>query len=187
MTPQLQYRLALQSQTRKSVTWQTKTQINDFGVYVNVTKCICCFLQDLSSYIRIKSKHLIWYTHTHTHTLGRLDRALLFYLQKWKALGRQEGVLAVSAGSKWDSEEYRLFLAALQQCLSLLPPPLWPPHQTFFRHFFPTFLYEVLISQILHIWKWKLLSRVRLFAAPWTVAYQAPLSLEFSRQEYWSG
>ena len=33
----------------------------------------------------------------------------------------------------------------------------------------------------------KSLSRVRLFATPWTVAYQAPQSMEFSRQEYWSG
>ena len=32
-----------------------------------------------------------------------------------------------------------------------------------------------------------LLSHVRLFATPWTVAHQAPLSMEFSRQEYWSG
>ena len=40
-----------------------------------------------------------------------------------------------------------------------------------------------------HKWKWKvkLLSHVRLFATPWTVAYQAPQSMEFSRQEYWSG
>ena len=30
-------------------------------------------------------------------------------------------------------------------------------------------------------------SDVRLFATPWTVAYQAPLSMEFSKQEYWSG
>ena len=40
-------------------------------------------------------------------------------------------------------------------------------------------------------WKWKvkgkLLSRVRLLATPWTAAYQAPLSMGFSRQEYWSG
>ena len=40
-------------------------------------------------------------------------------------------------------------------------------------------------------WKWKvkvkLLSRVRLFAIPWTAAHQAPPSMEFSRQEYWSG
>ena len=35
--------------------------------------------------------------------------------------------------------------------------------------------------------KVKLLSRVRLFATPWTVAYQAPQSMEFSRQDYWSG
>ena len=32
-----------------------------------------------------------------------------------------------------------------------------------------------------------LLSRVQLFATPWTAACQAPLSMEFSRQEYWSG
>ena len=33
----------------------------------------------------------------------------------------------------------------------------------------------------------KSLSRVQLFAIPWTVAHQAPLSMGFSRQEYWSG
>ena len=32
-----------------------------------------------------------------------------------------------------------------------------------------------------------LLSRVRLLATPWTAAYQAPPSMGFSRQEYWSG
>ena len=40
-------------------------------------------------------------------------------------------------------------------------------------------------------WKWKVkvksLSHVRLLATPWTAAYQAPLSMGFSRQEYWSG
>ena len=35
--------------------------------------------------------------------------------------------------------------------------------------------------------KVKLLSCVWLFATPWTVAYQDPLSMGFSRQEYWSG
>ena len=30
-------------------------------------------------------------------------------------------------------------------------------------------------------------SRVRLLATPWTAAYQAPPSMGFSRQEYWSG
>ena len=40
-------------------------------------------------------------------------------------------------------------------------------------------------------WKWtgkvKLLSRVRLLVTPWTAARQAPPSMGFSRQEYWSG
>ena len=40
-------------------------------------------------------------------------------------------------------------------------------------------------------WKWKVkgksLSRVRLPATPWTAAHQAPPSMGFSRQEYWSG
>ena len=40
-------------------------------------------------------------------------------------------------------------------------------------------------------WKWKVrvksLSRVRLFETPWTVVPQTPLSMGFSRQEYWSG
>ena len=35
--------------------------------------------------------------------------------------------------------------------------------------------------------KEKLLSHVRLFATPWTAAYQAPPSMGFSKQEYWSG
>ena len=35
--------------------------------------------------------------------------------------------------------------------------------------------------------KVKSLSHVRLFATPWAVAYQSPLSMGFSRQEYWSG
>ena len=40
-------------------------------------------------------------------------------------------------------------------------------------------------------WKWKVkvksLSRVRLLATAWTAAYQAPPSMGFSREEYWSG
>ena len=31
------------------------------------------------------------------------------------------------------------------------------------------------------------LNCVQLFVTPWTVAHQAPLNMEFSRQEYWSG
>ena len=67
----------------------------------------------------------------------------------------------------------------------------------------PPEMYEVLQSSILgsqslpwiseavsllsHGRREKLLSCVRLFATPWTVAHQAPPSMGFSRQEYWSG
>ena len=55
------------------------------------------------------------------------------------------------------------------------------------------FIPLVVLLIIITIIKWylsslkvKLLSRVRLFATPRTVAYQAPQSMELSRQEYWS-
>ena len=49
--------------------------------------------------------------------------------------------------------------------------------QMFFLNFL-VFFYDPIV---------KSLSRVRLFATSWTVAYQAPLSVGFSRQECWSG
>ena len=50
---------------------------------------------------------------------------------------------------------------------------------------------EWVVISFFNAWKWKVkgksLSRVQLFATPWTAAYQAPPSMGFSRQEYWSG
>ena len=51
---------------------------------------------------------------------------------------------------------------------------------------------EVTFETDLKLWmkvkvKVKLLSRVWFFGTPWTVTYQAPPSMGFSRQEYWSG
>ena len=53
---------------------------------------------------------------------------------------------------------------------------LYHPNQDIFS---PTSYTEIL--------KVKSLSHVQLFVTPWTVASQAPQSMEFSRQEYWSG
>ena len=50
---------------------------------------------------------------------------------------------------------------------------------------------EWIAISLSNAWKWKVkeksLSRVRLLATPWTAAHQAPPSMGFSRQEYWSG
>ena len=56
----------------------------------------------------------------------------------------------------------------------------------FFIHFLvggKLFYNIMLVSAV----KVKSFSRVRLFATPWTIAHQAPLSMGFSRQECWSG
>ena len=59
---------------------------------------------------------------------------------------------------------------------------------TVFPHTFLLLLKSVLIAARVKLKvKVKSLSRVRLFATPWTVAYQAPPSMAFSRQECWSG
>ena len=47
--------------------------------------------------------------------------------------------------------------------------------------------YYCLIQSVYILSKVKSLSHVWLFATPWTVAHRAPPSMEFSRQEYWSG
>ena len=56
---------------------------------------------------------------------------------------------------------------------------------------FSQFLMEWVAISFSNAWKWrvkvKLLSHVWLLATPWTAAHQAPLSMGFSRQEYWSG
>ena len=50
---------------------------------------------------------------------------------------------------------------------------------------------EWLAISFSNAWQWKVkvksLSRVRLLATPWTAAFQAPLSMGFSKQEYWNG
>ena len=57
-------------------------------------------------------------------------------------------------------------------------------HQVLHQHLSPGDAFVLVAS----VWsEVKLLSHVQLFAPPWTVAYQAPLYMGFSRQEYWSG
>ena len=58
--------------------------------------------------------------------------------------------------------------------------PLWN-HSSQYRN---ASLYSICLALVVVVWS---LSHVWLFATPWTVARQAPLSMGFSRQEYWSG
>ena len=57
---------------------------------------------------------------------------------------------------------------------------------TFIKRLFSSSLSAIRVVSSVYL-KLSCLSRVWLFAIPWTVAYQALLPMEFSRQEYWSG
>ena len=80
---------------------------------------------------------------------------------------------------------------ALQLCLTLCDPLDGSPSGSTLPGILQTRTLEWVAISFSNAWKWKVkvksLSRVRLFATPWTTAYQAPPSMGFSRQEYWSG
>ena len=79
----------------------------------------------------------------------------------------------------------------LQSCLTLCDPIDSSPPGSPVPGILQARTLEWVAIPFSNAWKWKvkvkLLSRVRLFATPWTAAYQAPPSMGFSRQQYWSG
>ena len=89
----------------------------------------------------------------------------------------------------------RSFLAAaaksLQSCPTLCDPIDSSPPGSPVPRIFQARTLEWAAISFSNAWNWKVkvksLSRVRPSATPWTAAYQAPPSMGFSRQEYWSG
>ena len=79
----------------------------------------------------------------------------------------------------------------LQSCLTLCDPIDGSPPGSPVPGILQSRTLEWVAISFSSVWKWKVkvksLSRVRLLATPWTAAYQAPLSVRFSRQESWSG
>ena len=79
---------------------------------------------------------------------------------------------------------------SLQSCLTLCDPRDSSPSGSPIPGILQAITLEWVAISFSKAWKWKVkvksLSRVRLFATPWTVAYQAPPPMGFSRQEYWS-
>ena len=79
----------------------------------------------------------------------------------------------------------------LQSCPTLCDPIDGSIPDSTFPEILQARILEWVAISFSSAWKWKVkvksLSRVRLFATPWTAAHQAPPSMGFSRQEYWSG
>ena len=99
----------------------------------------------------------------------------------------------VSPYNKTDKEPGNKTAAAksLQSCVTLCNPRDSSPPGSPVPGILQAGTLEWVAISFSSAWKWKVkvksLSRVRPSAIPWTAAYQAPLSMGFSRQGYWSG
>ena len=96
--------------------------------------------------------------------------------------------------TKWISYTNTYAAAAaksLQSCLTLCDPIDGSPPGSPVPGILQARTLEWVAISFSNAWKWKVKrkspSRVRLFATPWTAAYQVPPFMGFSRQEYWSG
>ena len=80
---------------------------------------------------------------------------------------------------------------SLQSCPTLCDPIDGSPPGSPVPGILQARILEWVAISFSNAWKWKVkgksLSRVWLLATPWTAAYQAPQSMGFSRQKYWSG
>ena len=80
---------------------------------------------------------------------------------------------------------------SLQSCPTLCDPIDGSPPGSPVPRILQARTLEWVAISFFNAWKWKVkvksLSRIRLFTTPWTAAYQPPLSMRLSRQEYWSG
>ena len=79
---------------------------------------------------------------------------------------------------------------SLQSCPTLCDPIDGSPPGSSVPEILQARTLEWVAISFSNAWKWKVkvksLSRAQLLATPWTAAYQAPPSMGFSRQEYWS-
>ena len=103
----------------------------------------------------------------------------------------QESLYWIPGGSNSKESVCNVGAKLLQSCPTLCNPigGSWPGSTV--PGIFQARTLEWVAISFSSAWKWKVkvksLSCVRLFGTPWTAAYQAPLSMGFSRQEYWSG
>jgi len=128
----------------------------------------------MSKFINMLNPRYIWKI-TRVTPWGGLKLRLKYYLN------RERG------------EEVCKPLAAksLQSCPTLCDPMDCSPPGFSVHGILQARTLEWVAISFSNAWKWKVkvksLSRVWLLATPWTAAYQAPLSMGFSGQQYWSG
>ena len=116
------------------------------------------------------------------YSLYSCDSLIISLLMKWKLniTYFYRVIRRIAAAAK-----------SLQSCPTLWDPTDGSPPGSPVPGIFQAKTLEWVAISFSNAWKWKVkekwLSPVPLLATPWTTAYQAPLSVGFSRQEYWSG
>ena len=106
--------------------------------------------------------------------------------------GANEAELGVSSYEPpWSTSSQISAAKLFQSCLTLCDPIDGSPPGSPIPGILQARTLEWVAISFSSSWKWKVkvksLSRVWLFANPWTAAYQAPPPMGVSRQEYWSG
>ena len=94
-------------------------------------------------------------------------------------------------GYSWPFYSSAAAAKSLQSCLTLCDPIDGSPPGSPVPGILQARTLEWVAISFSNAWQWKVkvksISHIRLLAIPWTAAYQAPPSIGFSRQEYWSG
>ena len=123
-----------------------------------------------------------------------MDTCTHGWMDEWKNewMSTCEGCTDYQFQPKGDNAEWHGAAAkSLQSCPTLCDPIDSSPPGSPIPEIHQARTLEWVAISFSNGWKWKVkvksLSRVRLLATPWTAAHQAPPSVGFSRQEYWSG
>ena len=122
----------------------------------------------------------------------------MYSLTKWTFLANPKFSIILMMSTPVIKSKLILLTAAaaaaaksLQSCPTLCDPIDGSPPGSTVPGILQARTLEWVAISFSNAWKWKVkvksLSRVQLSATPWTAAHQAPPSMGFSRQEYWSG
>ena len=121
-------------------------------------------------------------------SVGQHPVSLIFLLRP--GLQLRHVVLMEIVGTVKSKGKHTTNAKSLQSCPTLCDPRDGSPPGSAVPGILQARIQEWVAISFSNAWKWKVkgksLSHVRLLATPWTVAHQAPPSMGFSRQEYWS-
>ena len=144
-----------------------------------------------------KSLSALCVCYTHIHTCNTQSQIIMHPKAKLKSAQSTDKPNEFKRQNSSQASKmkllYRVAAAAksLQSCPTLCDPTDGSPPGSPVPGILQARTLEWVASSFSNAWKWKnkvkLLSHVRLLATPWTAAHQAPPSMGFSRQEYWSG